>query len=864
MKKLLISLFIVILLIGLASATKYTAINSFMNYTFDNVANFGQDSGMAAINANWTASAGGFTNGTGNLACIDKNCGNTTIDGTYGTTAAPNSLNTSAGLSLWIRTNDVTTYQDIEQSLGTGTTIPGSEIYIQTGNFLWLQDGGGSETTLTTSITAGAWTHYFFRVNSTGTAIFINGVAVTSNNNAGKGFFRDASTHYLFGSNTHPLVANTTFDEVKFYNVSLTDAQILTLYQTEVPGGGIGTATINTTLISPINNSALVTISQIFNASGTLTGQINFTNTTLNIWFINGTLFNTTTKPLSGTSVQANSTTWNITSFIFGSYIWNANICSKNSSNVYCAIAPNNFTFSYGLTNNSDTYNSSTYETASESFMSNFTLTNGYNITSAILIWNGTMYSANYRNDGTSSIAYYNNLMIPASIGTKNIYWNLIINNNLLFSTPFRTQVVNAINLTLCNLSPNNVTYLNFTFVNETILSENVTASISSTFIYWLGDGSVNKTYSFATSNLNSSYAFCFTPSNQSVNILPNLQYSNPYSIQRNYAPSLSSYAATALTKPLYLLPTALGIYSRYVTQWVQTIGTSVLTGVSVAITRSLNGQTINIGNGITDSSGLFAIYLDPTATYSYVFSKSGFNTNSFSLTPNNVDIYSISMTSTTSSSGYLVNGTSIANNLSTIITPSNSTLINNTIYNFGLNATGIGITFISLNITNGSGVQVGYASGTNGLISVNINTGKNSTFIGSYIIQTSSETYAFTHTWRIGDYYVGTYSLFRLMKEWPLYTFAYDYYRIIIMLLVLLSVMGGLSAIEITDTNESKIGAGIMILWIFSYVGWLTMNISIISPTSSFFIINHYANQYGLAILATIGGLFSLKEYFS
>jgi hypothetical protein len=80
-----------------------------------------------------------------------------------------------------------------------------------------------------------------------------------------------------------------------------------------------------------------------------------------------------------------------------------------------------------------------------------------------------------------------------------------------------------------------------------------------------------------------------------------------------------------------------------------------------------------------------------------------------------------------------------------------------------------------------------------------------------------------------------------------------------------LLLTIGGLSKIEITDTSESKIWAGVFIIWAFSYVGWLTVSIATLSPDAPFYILNQYANQYMMAIIASVlaAGL-TFKEMFT
>jgi len=60
----------------------------------------------------------------------------------------------------------------------------------------------------------------------------------------------------------------------------------------------------------------------------------------------------------------------------------------------------------------------------------------------------------------------------------------------------------------------------------------------TSTFNYWLGDGSVNKTLTFINNTANPSYPFCSIPLDKSLNVDMVVQYKNTTSYpQRTYDP---------------------------------------------------------------------------------------------------------------------------------------------------------------------------------------------------------------------------------------------------------------------------------------------------------------------------------------
>lgn len=396
--------------------------------------------------------------------------------------------------------------------------------------------------------------------------------------------------------------------------------------------------------------------------------------------------------------------------------------------------------------------------------------------------------------------------------------------------------------LALCSAS-NTVRYLNISFANETLSQQSVRAAVSSSFIYWIDNQSANRTYSYQNTVENINYTLCFSPGDTNVNIIPSVNYFNSESPQRTYTGSIGTYSNSTTQLKLWLLPFSQGIYTRYVTQ--STAG-GIISGASIIINRTIGSNTITLG-GVTDSAGLFAIYLDPTASYSYTVSASGYNVNMFSLTPNSADTFTIYM-QPSGTTQIIVNGSTISTNLTMTIKPTNATLLNNTQYTFSFNATGTGITFISQNITNQSGYQLSYISGSGPVISADLNTTNQTQLFGSYIVRTNTENFSLTQSWIIGDYYVGDYSLFKLMGEWDSYGFKYDYYRIVFMLIAFVALLTAFGGEEIVE-NPNKIMMGICLIWAFSYVGWLTF----------------LGQRFIIAIIATVGGLaVILKDYYT
>lgn len=499
-------------------------------------------------------------------------------------------------------------------------------------------------------------------------------------------------------------------------------------------------------------------------------------------------------------------------------------------------------------------YPSTNFETQTQTYSleiwNNSNSINSYNFTYNGITYTPTLFTIEPNR-------YSLNYSLDTPIGITPIFFNWNFQDSIQrFTGTYNNTVNQSFLLGQCNSTFNNV-FWNISFKNETSAQERVTSSLIGTLNYWLGSGSISKSLTYTNTSENFNYIFCALPSNLNLSINGSLNYYNSVSQTRTTTLNIANYSNVATNQTLYLLPTILGIYARFITL---TSAGGVLNTVNSVVTRVINGNSITIGQGVSDSSGLYTIFVDPTASYNFAFTKVGYNNNLFTIVPNNNQNYNVYM-STSGTTTQIVNGSSIANNLSIAITPLNSTLKNNTVYSFGFNVSGNNIIFISENITNSTGQQIGYISGVNGFISTNINTLNNSFFTGNYQIQTATENFTFIHSWSIGNYYVGTYSLYTLMTGWALYGFQYDYLRILFILLTLMIGIGGLSKLEITDTSESKIWTGVFIVWAFSYVGWLNIPSLIASPSSPLYNITQYASQYTIALLSTIFSLIAIKE---
>lgn len=618
---------------------------------------------------------------------------------------------------------------------------------------------------------------------------------------------------------------------------------------------------ISVTLHTPADNSMQNNnLLKTFNFSLTPIGGGNITNYTLIIWNSTGSIINQSfSKALSGNTTNSTLANLSIDSSAINSvYTWNVFGCGNISTGTSCRFAVSNFTFTLSPIVNSNTYNATTYETASEPFITNIT-TSG--LTSASLIWNNVSYSGTITSSGANQILSRTISDIPLNIFSNvSWYWSLIYSDGGQANTTSSGQVVNPINLTSCSGSPLNVPYINFTFKNETTSLNAINASISSSiFSYWLGTGTVTKTLSYSNVTENPSFAFCFSPADRTVSANATISYANSESPQRTAVFSSLSLSNASQNSTLYLLPSSVGTYTRYRT--VNVAG-SIITGVLGRVSRTISGTSTLIVSGYTDDSGQISFFLNPDLSYDYVFSKTGFSSAVFSLIPNSLETYTVTLGG---SSSVLSSGTQIANNLTYLIEPTNLSLLNNTVYNFALTTNSSqAITFTSLNITNASGYQLGYASTAGqGRISVSVNTQNYTSIYGYALIQTSNESFSVTKVWTVQNDFVGDYSIYRQALLFSTYQFS-PTIRLLLVLIILVGITIYVSQVEYIDNTDAKIGIIITMVWILSFFGWLDIGLTINGATQAGRLAL-LGSKYGIAILTTAAGAaISLRRIYT
>lgn len=711
---------------------------------------------------------------------------------------------------------------------------------------------GETQVIASSTVLDGTWHHVVGVKDGDNARLYIDGVEDVNSpvSIAGQTTLDDVNANLTIGvrGDAGDGFYNGSLDEIGLWNRALTPGEVLTLNNTlnPYPFGLL----INVDLNSPTLNATVTNTTQIFNATLTPLSSYNLTNATVNVWYTNGTLINETSQTLTGN--VANDTSITVSSLPLGNLKWNIIGCSNNETggDTNCDVASNNRTFFIEIVNNTDTFSASTFETNLETFQTNISIPTETTISSAYLIYSNVSYEGTVSNIAGNNYSLTRTIDIPIHNVTRAFLWSVNI-GGVQQNISSNTQTVGRTNITACALSEHNVPFINFTFFNETIALERVGASIVSSWTYWLGSGAVNKSLSYTNVTEINSHAFCLEPPHETVIASLDLDYDNADSQQRTFRLTESSLTNVTTQQNLYLLPTTDGLFTRYKT--VDTNG-NTLSSVLAVVSRDIGGTSRTIASDSTDDSGLVSFFLNPDQTYDYVFSRSGYPNNEFSLQPNSADTYTVIMGAGDVPIG---NGTEIGRNISYIITPTNSSLNNETDITFGFRVMGNSdVNLITMNITNATNSQLLFESNAGlGFISGDVHTGNLTRLQGFYSINTTDETIRLTRIWVVGETYAGDYSIFRQFTLFRNYEFS-DFVRMLLVIATILGLMIFLSSKEIVETSESKIAVALILIWSFSVVGWLDTGMAISSANTNMNTLAQFGSQYGIAILSTGAGI--------
>jgi len=503
-----------------------------------------------------------------------------------------------------------------------------------------------------------------------------------------------------------------------FWNRELTSNEIYTWNLT---------SGIRVNLNTPIDAS-VVSLPEIeFNA--TLTAiTYNITNATTYLWYLNSTPLNLTAFS-DVTGDTNNNSVVNISGIKPEDYEWNVYTCGVKNDDAAihnCWLAPLNFSFGAGARINEENHSETTYETANESFQINITSFEGYTPTNAYLWYNGTEHSATITNTAADNYTIQARIDTPITLGSNIFYykWDL---GDYTQQTNNYTQTLNPIYFTLCNATWN-TPFVNFSFEDEeTTLAMNGTIA-ASTWDYWLGNGNVNKTYTYSTTENYTNYSFCFS-ANETLTLDYSIQYSFVGYPQRKKELQ-TQYTNVTTHTTLYLLSSSDGIY---VTFQVLSASGNPLDGIFANATREIGGSTEIVGAGTTGGDGGVTFWVNPDYEHTFTFDGEGYDILITTITPtqSTYSIYLNSVSGDTDISEY-------TQGINYWITPIPSVLNNNTAYlfNFSITSTYYDLDSFGFVLLNGSGTTLATnssTSGTGGAVTYTLNTGLNESIVMNY-----------------------------------------------------------------------------------------------------------------------------------
>lgn len=533
---------------------------------------------------------------------------------------------------------------------------------------------------------------------------------------------------------------------------------------------------------------------------------------------------------ISNSTAGENLSLYTTQNFDFGDYNWS---CESYDASVNQDSEANR-TFSVkGFINELISFNETTYETSIETINLNITYNSTrFTSSSAILYYNGTGYIGTKIGSGDNiSFSRTLDIGLENQVENKTFHWevNLSDGSDNFFNSTFNNQTVHPIYFALCNATYT-IPYINFTFKDESD-DANIVASIPySTFNYWLGDGTINKTLTFENTTANPNYTFCFSPPDEAINMDMYIQYKNTSSYpQRTYDPQTISLTNATTNEILYLLSSSDGLY---VTFQVVNSADQPISDVSSNATRLIGGINTLVGQGLTGADGGVTFWLNPDFSHTFSFNKEDY------------DLYTTSLTPTQTSYTIVLGGGATTSNFSDYgqgltysILPDNTYLNNDTSYsfNFTISSTYWSLDNYGFNITNSSGNLIGEVSdttGTGGTVNLDLDTASNSTFIIiSYWTIEGNLTYI-SKSWIIIDTGESSWSIKYLIDDAVDYISDGGIYGLTIgfntSLLAFIIIFVSVGALTISrGINNPSVLMGIIFAFVFFFdvnLGWLTL----------------------------------------
>lgn len=425
-------------------------------------------------------------------------------------------------------------------------------------------DLGASVTTSGSGFDDGTWHNYVLITNATHLQVYIDDVSIgVAAFEGGMEYSADQVAIGRDGSVGSGFYGGNV-DELGVWNRTLTKAEITALYN----GGvgitiGPGEVALDVTLNSPPDSLSTLDTLLFFSADFELLGGADLTNTTLNVWNPDTSVFGTNFTTITGTTNSTNLSVGSLT--VQSGYLWNYLACGLNTTGgTICSEATSNRSFDIiPFDVDSQTFNTTAFETESSRFAINITTLTSVLSVSAVLNYNGTTFFADTSCDGFNCAISktIDVLLVDGALESQNksFFWNITTfdgSSSSTFTVATLQQNVSRIHIEQCDATYTTQA-LNFTAFDEGDSSRINPFYFAGDFEVWFGGGGVKRSNSFSNSS-STEFPLCISPTTQNYFTDATIEYSDVQNSTtydtRNYFFQQDIINSTLQSIPLFLL----------------------------------------------------------------------------------------------------------------------------------------------------------------------------------------------------------------------------------------------------------------------------------------------------------------------
>jgi len=473
---------------------------------------------------------------------------------------------------------------------------------------LTTNTGGYNVVDSNYNLTEDEWNYVVITWNGSAQNIYINGT-LDNLEFVSEGKYNGSTTDFWMGKDIGANNFNGTIDEFGIWNRTLNSTEILGLYNNSY-GLTYPRFLLDVNLMSPEDDFS--TSNKNINFTCFVESSLNLTNVS---FMLNGVINETNSSGFNNTNYTFEKT------LEYGNYNWSCKATNNESNIEY----PTNRTLKvFPFTVNSETYNTTTFETQSETFTANITTLSTVQSVGAFLYYNGTTYAGISNCVGTTCILT-KIIDIPLITGAgdnenKSFFWQVTVFDGqslttINTNTTTHQQNVSKIEFGKCGAGEKVMNISIFKESDQTSL----TADFKGTFTYYFGSGTVTKT-NVTTNSSTSVVEFC-VDENEDYTVTSQIELSATGYETRLFDFVKETYNNVSVTqKSLYLLNSSA---SSNIIIEVKDQGLTALVGILVKISKFLpeTGEYIVVESQLTDDFGQFvAKLIENNAKYKFEF----------------------------------------------------------------------------------------------------------------------------------------------------------------------------------------------------------------------------------------------------